>query len=74
MSLSSSWCLDIDGLTVKDLRAFLEHLKFMASCARQDDFKDMTNVDYDSDIRKLAEVEGLTAFASHNTGLSMFHY
>ena len=70
----NSWCLDIKGLTVKDLRAFLEHINFLSSRARNDDFKDWAQVDYDKDIQKLAEVDGFTTFGSKNTGISMFHY
>lgn len=74
ITASIRWCLDIQGLTVKDFRALMEHVCFMASRAKQNDFQDSTHVDYDIDIRKLAEVEGFAAFGSRNTGLAMFHY
>ena len=53
---------------------YLEHLKFLASHAWNNDFKDVTHIDYDTDIQKLAETDGFSAFDSKNTGLSMFHY
>ena len=74
ITASIRWCLDIEDLTVKDLHAFLGHINFLSSHAHNDDFKDSTHVDYDKDIRKLAEVEGFAAFEAKYTGLSMFHY
>lgn len=74
VTASIRWVLDIQGVTVKDLRAFLEHICFMSSRARQNDFHDSTHVEYDKDVRKLAEVEGFAAFGSSNTGMGMFHY
>lgn len=74
VTASIRWCLDIEGLTVKDFRAFLEHICFMSSRARQNDFHDSTHIEYDKDIRKLAEVEGFAAFGTKNTGVGMFHY
>ena len=74
ITASIRWCLDIEGLTVADFRAFLAHLNFMSSRARNDDFKDSAHVDYDKDIRKLAEIDGFAAFDPKNTGLSIFHY
>ena len=40
ITASIRWCLDIEGLTVKDLWTFLEHINFLSSGARNDDFKD----------------------------------
>lgn len=74
VTASIRWILDIQGVTVKDFRAFLEHICFMSSRARQNDFHDSTHVEYDKDVRKLAEIEGFAAFGSSNTGMSMFHY
>ena len=74
ITASIRWCLDIEGLTVKDLCAFLEHINFLSSHARNDDFKDPTHVNYYKDIRKLAEVECFAAFTAKHTGLSIFHY
>ena len=67
-------CLDIDSVTVADLRAFLEHLQFLASQAKNDDFREVMHVDYEIDVRKLAETEGFQAFDIKNTRISMFHY
>ena len=71
---SIKWCLNIDKLTVCDHRAFLEHLYFLSIRAMHDDFKDSAHVEYDSAIRKVAEVEGFAAFTSANNGISVIHY
>ena len=41
---TSEWALDIEGLTLKDHRALLEHIKFIAVHAIDNDFKDSTHV------------------------------
>ena len=71
---SIHWCLDIDSVTVTDLRAFLEHLKCLASRVKNDDFREVSHVGYDTDVRKLAETEGFQAFDSKKKGISMFQY
>ena len=56
------WCLDIDGLTLRDHRAFLEHLHFLSVRAMTDDFKDAAHVAYDTAICKKAQVHGFATF------------
>ena len=68
------WCLDIAELTVADLRAFLDHIYFIAIRAMHDDFKDAAHVEYDAAIRKLAEAHGFAAFSKLYNGASVIHY
>ena len=58
------WCLDIDGLTLRDHRAFLKHLHFLSVRAMTDDFKDAAHVAYDTAICKNVEVYGFIVCAA----------
>ena len=71
---SIKWCLDIPELTISDYRAFLQHIAFVANRAKSDDFKDTAHIDYDCEIRKLAESIGFVAFSREFTGESVLHY
>ena len=68
MVASALWCLDIDSLTMKDLRSFLEHIYFI-SVRAMTDLKDSAHVA----IRKKAEVHGFTAFSEVFNGSGVVH-
>lgn len=71
---SSKWCLNIEDLTVKDYRVFIQHMAFIANRAKSDEFKDCAHTEYDAEIRKLAETIGFAAFSKANNGESVLHY
>ena len=47
MGASIRWCLDIDTLSIKDYKAFLQHIDFISVHAMHDYFKDSAHVEYD---------------------------
>ena len=52
---SIRWALDIEGLSVHDYRALLDHLNFITIRAMHDDFRDSAHIEYDLVVRRLAE-------------------
>ena len=57
--------------TIKDHRAFLDHLDFLTM---HDHFKDIAHTEYDLAVRRLAETQGFAAFGKENNGLSNTYY
>ena len=68
------WCLEIQTLSTKDYRAFLEHLCLIAIRAKDNYYKDSAHVDYILAVRKMVEKEGFAAFAKENSRESVVHY
>ena len=62
------WCLDIDTLSVKDYKAFLQNFNFISVHAMHDHFKDSAHIKYDYVVCRLA------GFVQENNGLSVVHY
>ena len=71
---SISWCQSIEGLSIVDMKAFLDHMALIANRAMHDDFKDGAHYEYDCAIRKMAEKLGFAAFSRDNQGTSITHY
>ena len=71
---SARWCLECDGLTARDYRAFLEHINFISVRAMHDAYKDTAHTQYDAAVRKEAELMGFAAFGQANNGMSVIHY
>lgn len=74
MGASIRWCLDCEDLSIKDHRAFLEHLNFISVRAMHDSYKDTAHIQYDAAVRKEAEYKGFAAFSQANNGASVIHY
>ena len=74
MLASITWCQSIEGLSIVDMRAFLDHMALIANRAMHDDFKDGAHYEYDCTIRKMAEKLGFAAFSRENQGTSITHY
>ena len=66
--------LNIEDLTIKDHRAFVEHIGFLTVRAMHDHFKDVAHTEYDCAIRRLAETQGFAAFGKENNGASIVYY
>ena len=62
--------LDQPNVTVDDLKCFIKHITYISGKAKGDRFYDNAHVNYELEVRKLAEVQGFSAFTGGNAEIA----